>query len=402
MEELEEVPPEAGAFPNLTEEELSGESLSPRKKKRSRVLADSEEKPASAAQRAKPKTRRAELAESGSTGWREHLHWVLVLALLPLVLSMLFEEQGSVLDRIERSLEQHPEIDEALVMESASLNEAALHFPGHRLEGALLPADTYWHWGIAGASAVLFLGLFRMMWPRKQSMTSSLVTTGIVTGTVGIMLLLAFQWIAFSTEGMVFRGRGIGVLFLYLGKFIGFSYRCALDDANGFVVSFFGFTMGVGLCEELCKALPVAFYLGYEKRTVREVCLVGLASGAGFGISEGITYSAEYYNGIYGIEVYLIRFLSCVSLHAIWAGCVALLIDRNQDYLEWSWEGAAGFVFHYLLVAMILHGLYDTLLKQEHELLAVYTALASFLWFQWLLLRAEGSRAERDSSNGLE
>jgi hypothetical protein len=39
---------------------------------------------------------------------------------------------------------------------------------------------------------------------------------------------------------------------------------------------------------------------------------------------------------------------------------------RNQDYLgEWDWGNAGNFVLHYLTIAMVLHGLYDTLLKKD-------------------------------------
>ena len=40
------------------------------------------------------------------------------------------------------------------------------------------------------------------------------------------------------------------------------------------------------------------------------------------------------YNGIHGAKIYLVRFLSCVSLHAMWLGSVALMMYRNQDFLD--------------------------------------------------------------------
>ncbi len=395
--EASEVAPEVddSSFPDLSDEDLAGEVLHPQKKKKQLSRVDDDEEPA-ATRKSKSRPRRA-LVDLPTAGfeWRQHLHWVLILGLMPLVLSTVFGDSGSVLEQIEQSLENHPEVNAEAVDSADSVHDLALLFPEHRIDGALLSADTYWHWGFALASSLAFLGLFLFMWPGKESRAPTLLITGIATGTVGIMLLLGFQWVAFSTGGVVLRGRGIVVLLFYLVQFIGFSYRCALDGESGFLSSFFGFTFGVGLCEELCKALPVAFYLsGSEKRSLREVCLIGLASGVGFGVSEGITYSAEYYNGIHDIWIYVIRFLSCVSLHSIWAGSVALLMYRNQDYLEWSWEAAFGFVVYYLLVAMVLHGVYDTLLKQDHELLAVLSALVSFGWFQWTLSRASAEAGE--------
>ena len=396
-EEAAEV--DDSSFPDLSDVDLAGEALTPQKKKKKPARVDDDDDddddvPLPATQPVK-RSRRA-MADLPASGWRQHLHWVLILGLMPLVLSAVLGNSEGVLEQIEQSLENHPEVNADALNESDSLHDLAMLFPEHRLDGALLAADTYMHWGFALASSGVFLGLFLAMWPGKESRAPALLLTGLATGTVGIMLLLGFQWVAFATQGAVLtRARGIGALLFFIVQFIGFSYRCALEEGNGFLSSFFGFTFGVGLCEELCKALPVAYYLsGPEKRTLREVCIVGLASGVGFGVSEGITYSSEYYNGIQDIWIYVIRFLSCVSLHAIWAGGVALLMYRNHDYLEWSWEAVFGFVVYYLLAAMILHRVYDTLLKQDHELLAVLSALVSFGWFQWTLSRASQETGE--------
>ena len=384
------------SFPDLSDEDLAGEALTPQKKRKKLQRNDDDE--SVAISQLRPRRALADLPASGFA-WREHLHWVLILALMPLVLSTVFGDSGSVRHQIERSLENHPEVNAAAVLEATSDQDRARLFPEHRLDGALLSADTYGHWGFALLSSAAFLGLFLFMWPGKESRAPAILITGIATGTVGIGLLLGLQWVAYSAPGMVLRpgrrGRGVGFFLFYIAQFIRFSYRCALDGESGFVSSFFGFTFGVGLCEELCKALPVALYLSHsEKPSMRSVCLIGLASGVGFGVSEGIINSAAYDNGIHGSWIYIIRFLSCVSLHALWAGSVALLMYRNQDHLEWSMEGAIGFVIYYLSVAMVLHGVYDTLLKQDHELLAMLSALVSFGWFQWTLSRASHEAGE--------
>ncbi len=69
----------------------------------------------------------------------------------------------------------------------------------------------------------------------------------------------------------------------------------------------------------------------------------------------------------------------------------ALLICRNQDYVGgdgFDWGDAGHFVLHYLAAAMVLHGLYDTLLKKEHEFWAMSIAALSFGWLVWLARRA--------------
>ncbi len=158
----------------------------------------------------------------------------------------------------------------------------------------------------------------------------------------------------------------------YIVKFIGFSYRCAVDPEMGFGMSFMGFVCGVGLCEEVCKALPIAFYLNSEKTSWRGACLVGLASGIGFGISEGISYSADYYNGISGGWIYVVRFVSCVGLHALWAGAIGIVMYHNQDYVsDFSWESVFGFIAHYLLIAMVLRGVYDNVPEEGDGVVGV-------------------------------
>jgi RsiW-degrading membrane proteinase PrsW (M82 family) len=201
------------------------------------------------------------------------------------------------------------------------------------------------------------------------------------------------QWIAEATYGRIIVGRSIIVLLFYIVKFIGFSYRAAMDPDNGFLLSFFGFTFGVGLCEELTKALPVVFYVrGGNKLDWRGACLWGLASGIGFGVAEGIMYSSEFYNGLSGGGAYFVRFISCVGLHATWGASVAIMAWRRRDLLQngESWQDLAVSLLYILAVPMVLHGLYDTLLKQDMAGIALLVALASF---GWLIALTEWTRS---------
>jgi RsiW-degrading membrane proteinase PrsW (M82 family) len=171
---------------------------------------------------------------------------------------------------------------------------------------------------------------------------------------------------------------------------------------HDFIVSFFGFTAGVGFCEELCKALPIL----YKARTTgftswRSAMLWGLISGVGFGVSEGITYSHDYYNGISGGDMYLVRFISCVGLHAMWAAAVGITIFRNQDKLQAGEMHPLEWVFQLALIVIVpmcLHGLYDTLLTQRHDL---YALLIAFVSFGWLAFQIEWAKRQFDQA-GLE
>lgn len=359
------------------------------------MLEDAPRKPKK--KKKKGEAKRARRLES-EAGWRQHLHWFFLAALIPLCLSSLM--QGEPIDeRVTATMEEH-KIDESnLDFEEDGdfnvLQQVAMATPDHRINGAFLAADSHLHWLFAALSAAFFLGLFMLRWPQAEAGPARLIGTGLLTGTVGIMLLLAFQFIAVWTMGFNVRGRSILVLLFYLIKFIGFSYRCAIDANTGFGLSFMGFTCGVGLCEELCKAIPIAIYLNSTpKATWRDACLVGLASGVGFGVSEGITYSGSYYNGIQESWIYLVRFISCVALHALWAGAIGILMYHNQDYIgELSWENAGMFVAFYLSIGMILHGLYDTFLKSDLELGALITAGVTFGWFAFMVNRARSAEA---------
>jgi RsiW-degrading membrane proteinase PrsW (M82 family) len=334
-----------------------------------------------------------DLSARSSASWRDHLFWVLLVAIAPLAVSMVWQERP-VQERIDETRQQVKDnAQEQRVIDApareTSESDSFASLPEHRIVGAHLARDSWMHWGYATLSATLFLTLLTQAFPNNAASPGRLIWTGLITGTVGILLLLAFQWIAAFTQGFNIGGRSIVVLLFYIVKFIGFSYRSALDPENGFLLSFMGFTCGVGLCEELCKALPIAIFLRAKPHAGwRAACLVGLASGVGFGVSEGIIYSSDSYNGIAVGITYLVRFASCVALHAIWAGAVALVMNRNQDYLDgFDWDEVGKVILQYLLVAMVLHGLYDTLLKKDHEFWALSVAAVSFTWLAWLVRR---------------
>ncbi|HTU27208.1 MAG TPA: PrsW family glutamic-type intramembrane protease, partial [Pirellulales bacterium] len=178
----------------------------------------------------------------------------------------------------------------------------------------------------------------------------------------------------------------------YILKFIAFSYSAALDPENGFWLSFLGYTLGVGLCEEFVKSIPLLYYRDSESGSRwRGLMIAGLASGAGFGIAEGIMYSSEYYNGVDSGQIYLVRFLSCVALHAIWTGSVAISIHERRD----SFAGLGGvrdWIVPWLMVIAVpatLHGLYDTCLKKDSNGYALLVAFASFGYLAFVLSRRQ-------------
>ncbi len=357
-DELEFVDPEEEVLPKPTTR---------RKKKKKAVLRQADSRAA---------------APVGSRG--DRLVWVFLLAMLPLgILSILPER--TIAERIQKMVEKNPELQEEL--EDFGPEKFVAMNRGVTLDGAHLSRDSLFHWVYALIAAVGFLLLMNAMRHMTTVSVWGLLLTGVATGTIGIAMLLAFQFIAELSLHIRMMGGGIAALIILVIKFIGFSYRAALDPNSGFLWSFVGFTCGVGFCEEICKAIPVFYYLRNTRSSDwRGTCLLGFASGAGFGISEGIMYSSSFYNGVEPAAAYVVRFISCVALHAILSGGVALLMFGNQDYLDgdndwvtFLWGGMT-----YILIAMVLHGLYDTLLKQHLNPVAFLVALVAFGWLAWL------------------
>ena len=225
------------------------------------------------------------------------------------------------------------------------------------------------------------------------------VWIAVFTATIGIFFLLLVQKLAAWSAMFTPRGFGILTIFLVIAKIIGFSYAAALDPENGFLLSFFGFTVGVGFCEEVCKSIPVFLRIRQNPDLGwRDAFLSGLASGAGFGISEGIMYSSNYYNGIAGVDLYVIRFVSCVALHALWTGSVAITIQQNQHlfYDKEAWYEFIPPLVRVVGVPMILHGLYDTFLKKDMNGFALGAAVLSFVFLAYQISQLHSVDDERE------
>jgi len=334
-----------------------------------------------------PPTQRAVLQSEVGKTTRPYRYLLLLLALMPLAWSTFHRApEVDIQQRLEQTLDGHPDNIEKFnaLPEHSPKQEVFATLPDDKLKGALLAYDTYVHWGFAALSGISFLALVLLLFPPGHTRIWHLLIVSVFTGTAGILLLLGFQWIAFHMGFIIPRGI-LGILFDIVA-FIGWSYSVALGHDSGFLLSALGFTAGVGFCEESCKALPLI----WKARTDgfyswRSAMIWGLVSGVGFGVSEGVTYSHDFYNGIDGGQIYLIRFISCVALHGIWAAATGINIFRRQDHfrgqlhvLEWLLQ-----ILITVIVPMVLHGFYDTLLKQGYNWGALGIALASFGWLAY-------------------
>jgi RsiW-degrading membrane proteinase PrsW (M82 family) len=335
--------------------------------------------------------------------WLRHLHWFLALALLPLTFSLLDQSdaQESFDTRLEKTLTELPEdaqervfrVVASLAEEKGSIEDLFNALPDHKLAGALLPRRSWMHCVYAGGVAVLFMAFLMLLAAQRTANPLHLLSIGLFTATIGIVFLLLVQTLADLSQGLWLRGANLVVVLFYVLKAIGFSYRAALDPEVGFFFSFLGYTLGVGLCEEVCKALPLFWrYRRPTDQSWRGAFLWGLASGAGFGIAEGIMYSGSYYNGISGPGIYGVRFISCVALHALWTGSVGITLHQKQGLIQddLAWYEYIPRVVLIVGVPMVLHGLYDTLLKKDMNAGALIVAVLSFVFLAFQISRLHG------------
>jgi RsiW-degrading membrane proteinase PrsW (M82 family) len=339
------------------------------------------------------------------------LYAAFALAFLPLVF-LTRQEEPDIEKRFAHTIAAHPETIEriksidAKAEQGKKLDEKSLEdeifaaLPDEKLDDAFLPRHSWWHWGFALLAAGLFLTMVRVLFEPGKSTTAQLLVVGMATATVGVLMLLMFQWLAAASQSFWLRGGNIAVmLFFYFVKFIGWSYHAALDPSTGLLESMVGFTFGVGLCEEIVKAIPILCATRMDRKLDwRGACAWGLASGVGFGVAEGIMYSSSYYNGIEGVDIYFVRFLSCVALHASWTEAVSIMIWENRSVLEQeTWYEWLLNLLRLIAVPMALHGLYDTLLKREMKFYAILVAAVSFAWLMIVIERArEGDDEEEE------
>jgi RsiW-degrading membrane proteinase PrsW (M82 family) len=321
----------------------------------------------------------------------EWVYWLFLLTLAPLVLT-LFHDKDDIKKRLERTVAAHPEIkqrfEELKNDPQANVEDLFKLLPGRRIdERALLPRDSQNHWLFAGLSITGFFVVVGLVMAWRVTSSWMLVLAGLFTATFGIGFLLLLQ------------------------DYMSGMYVLVDTPDDNFLIKLVGFTFGVGLCEELSKALPVLFYIRTFKRaTWRGACVWGMASGVAFGVAEGLLYSATKYNGVSGADTYLMRFLSCVTLHGLWSASVGITIFHARKLVgqvlgamlyggDWTRSEVALAALRVLGVAMALHGLYDTFLTVDMIPMALLIALFSFAWLGWQI---EDSREKDLVAAGLK
>lgn len=123
-----------------------------------------------------------------------------------------------------------------------------------------------------------------------------------------------------------------------------------------------GFTLGVGLTEELGKMIPLLFILKKAKEPLIPQTMVfyGLMSGIAFGVYEGVQYqmtvNAEQ---DYDVSFFLniARLTSLPFLHACWCGIAGYFLSFAQLYPKYR----RGLYVLAIVIPALIHGLYDSL-----------------------------------------
>jgi RsiW-degrading membrane proteinase PrsW (M82 family) len=152
----------------------------------------------------------------------------------------------------------------------------------------------------------------------------------------------------------------------------------SLLESGNFFLRLIGFTAGVGVLEEVLKALPVAYLCFRATKgplVPQTAVFYGLISGIGFGVFEGVRYQLTVNKELdYGSSFFMniARLTSLPFLHATWAGisayfiALAVLYPRNRNAL----------LVLAIAIPAVLHGLYDVLGWSVPGLLVSYFGVA--------------------------
>ncbi len=129
----------------------------------------------------------------------------------------------------------------------------------------------------------------------------------------------------------------------------------------GLPISLVGFILGVGLSEELGKAIPLLIIARRAKEPLIPQTLVyyGLMAGIAFGVFEGVQYQTTVNTELDYTSAFFMniaRLTSLPFLHAIWCGIAGYFIAFAKLYPKYR------HALYFLAIAIptTLHGVYDT------------------------------------------
>lgn len=146
-----------------------------------------------------------------------------------------------------------------------------------------------------------------------------------------------------------------------------------------------GYIFGVGLLEELCKSAPLLlFCLGPGIiRTRGDGLLLGMLSGFGFAVNEGVEYTMRYWSVAVGMGAESIQ--QCVEAASSWSGVVdqQVFTERLEELLPHLFEQYGGLVSAQLIRFMTL-----PLLHAAWAALVGYSIALSLIRRSWGIMWA--------------
>lgn len=242
---------------------------------------------------------------------------------------------------------------------------------------------------------LLFFGLFPLVvdlvTPDKASLQQTAWMLGIYYASIwGVVLYNLIKPPQFSwrdTLKCVLFTAFVGIpMLLFFQQVPPFSAFYAVIGA-GMIPRMIGFVLGVGVLEELCKALPVYLFLLRPGKLQDPLtsAFYGATSGLGFAMAEGATYSLLYRfsltRGDLDVSSYVIantiRFVSLPLFHAILAGIVGYFIGLAAI----NPSRRSAIIFIGVAIAAALHGFYNTFAGNILGLLVIGFSILLFVTY---------------------
>jgi protease PrsW len=262
---------------------------------------------------------------------------------------------------------------------------------------------------------LLFLGLFPLiinLLARQVSLDQIAWLIGIYSASIwGVVLYNLIKPPQFSwrnTIQCILFTTVIGIPLLLVFQQVP-PFRTLYHAINaGPLLRLVGFVLGVGILEEICKALPIYVLLARPQKLHDPLtaAFYGAMSGLGFAIAEGAAYSFRYAAGLSRGQLDLssyvaantIRFVSLPLFHAMLAGIVGYFI--GLAVINPSRRGAIFFIG--VIIAATLHGLYNTFAGGVAGLVIVGFTILLFVTYlrRSQLLVEEMHRAEQSARKG--
>ncbi len=202
------------------------------------------------------------------------------------------------------------------------------------------------------------------------------------------------------TAGALFFTGVIGINLLLLAyTFIIPDFFLNLVNSDIATVRLFGFVFQVGICEELCKLLPVLIYAVFKFRSVNPVTMieVGVFSGLGFAAFENVSYGHDFVLNTYvqtmqygeaglaaGVHTAMVatmlRSLSLVFCHAVWSGIFAYFVST----VAVTRRRIIVLFFLGLAVSSVLHGIYNWFVGVQPTVAALLAGFSFALFYGYL------------------